>query len=396
MPVINSLADLKTEAAEWRQELHKNPQTAYEETFASEFIKKKLDEWGIPYKDNIAVTGVVATIEGQKSDSGKTIGLRADIDALNITEKTGLPHASQNDGKMHACGHDGHTATLLAAAKHLQENRNFNGKVHLIFQPAEEGGKGAHTMIDEGLFDDFPCDYVFGYHNWPDMPFGSVGTRVGPLLAATDEFEITVTGKGGHAAQPHMTIDPVLIASKMVVTLQSLVSRTVDPVDTAVLSITNLNSGTGAHNIIPDIATMKGTVRTYKQETREHMRKKMTDVCEAIAGIYGATVKIDYIDGLDPTVNTQDGVELALKAVSKVVPEHMIDGDCEPCMGGEDFGAFLLKSPGAFIFIGQATDDEDSPHNQGLHNPYYDFNDELIPIAASYFASVVEEYMPLD
>lgn len=396
MPVKNSLAELKNEAAAWRQELHQNPGTAYEEVFASSFIQKKLDEWGITYKAGIATTGVVATIKGQKNTSGKTIGLRADMDALNITEKTNLPHASKNDGKMHACGHDGHTATLLATAKYLNENRNFDGTVHLIFQPAEEGGRGAHVMIEEGLFDEFPCDYIFGYHNWPEMPLGHVGTRSGPFMAATDEFKITITGRGGHAAQPHLTIDPVFISAQLVTALQGIVSRTVDPIDTAVLSITNLNSGTGAHNIIPDTAVLEGTYRTFRQETREMVGKKMKEICEAVTSMYGASFEMKLIDGLDPTINTKEGVDIALEAIKKVVPETQIDPDCEPCMGAEDFGAFLTKVPGAFIFIGQKVDDESSPHNFGLHNPYYDFNDDLIPVAASYFATVIEDYMPLD
>ena len=396
MPVINSLADLKTEAATWRHELHQNPQTSYEETFASGFVKQKLDEWGITYKEGIAVTGVVATIEGQKTSSGKAIGLRADMDALNITEKTNLEHASKNPGKMHACGHDGHTATLLATAKYLSENRNFDGKVHLIFQPAEEGGKGAHTMIDEGLFKDFPCDYVFGYHNWPEMPKGHIGTKIGPLMAATDDIEITVTGAGGHASQPHLTIDSLYIASQIVIALQGIISRMLDPVDTGVISITNFNAGSGANNIIPEVATLTGTLRTYKQETRDKLKGKIEAVTNNIAQAYDATVSINFTDGLDPTVNSADGVEIALRAAQKVVPEDMIDGDCEPCMGAEDFGAYLTKVPGAFIFLGQREKEEGSPHNYGLHSPYYDFNNEIIPIASSYFVAVVEEYMPLD
>ncbi|MEC7028918.1 MAG: M20 aminoacylase family protein [Pseudomonadota bacterium] len=397
MPVINSIANDKDEVAAWRQELHQNPQTCYEEEFASAFVKKKLMEWGIPFKENIAKTGVVATIEGQKTDSGKRIGLRADMDALDITEKSGVAHASKNPGKMHACGHDGHTATLLGAAKYLSENRNFNGTVHLIFQPAEEGGRGAHKMIEEGLFKDFPCDAVYGLHNWPWMPAGKVATRVGPLLASVDEFEITITGVGGHAAMPHQTNDPAIIASQLVMGLQSIVSRNVDPVETAVLSITNMNVGTGAFNIIGDVAKLSGTVRTFNNDIRHKIKKRIEDMLEYTCKAYGAECHMDYDFNIDATINTPDGVVAAVEALKEVVGEENIDADCAPCMGGEDFGAYLTEKPGAFIFVGQGVEgDEKSPHNHGLHSPYYDFNDDIIPVGASFFARVVEKSMPLE
>ncbi len=397
MPVINSIAALKDEAAAWRRELHQNPQTSYEEEFASSFVKKKLAEWGIPFKDGIAVTGVVATIEGQKTDSGRTIGLRADMDALDITEKSGLPHASKNQGKMHACGHDGHTATLLAAAKYLSENRNFNGTVHLIFQPAEEGGRGAHKMMEEGLFKEFPCDAVYGLHNWPGLPVGKVATRSGPIMASVDEFVIDITGEGGHAAMPHSTIDPVVVASHLVIALQAIVSRNVDPVETAVLSVTNVNVGTGAFNIIADTARLTGTVRTFNNEVRKMISQRIEETMNHICKAYGATGKLDYDFNIDATINSADGVDMAAKAISEVVGENNVDVNYPPSMGGEDFGAYLTEKPGAFIFVGQAVEGEkDSPHNRGLHSPYYDFNDDILPIGASFFAKVVEKSMPLE
>lgn len=396
MPVINSLADLKDEMAEWRHDLHQNAQTAYEEVFASGLVQKKLMEWGIPFKNGYAKTGVVATIEGQKTDSGRAIALRADLDALDIHEETGLSYASQNSGKMHACGHDGHTATLLGAAKYLNENKNFNGKVHLIFQPAEEGGNGAHKMIAEGLFKDFPCDYVFGIHNWPWAPVGKIGTRSGPLLASVDEFHIEVKGKGGHAAMPHGTTDPVVIASQMVTALQTIASRNVEPVDTVVVSVTNLNTGTGAFNIIPETARMSGTVRTFNNETRVFVKERMENICKNIAAAFGATVEVDYQFQTDATVNTEDGTELAVAAAADIVGAENVDANCDPSMGGEDFGAFLREKPGAFVFVGQAVNGDEQAHSSHcLHSPHYDFNDEILPIGASYFVRLIEKNMPL-
>ena len=397
MPVINSIADQKEEIAAWRQELHQNPQTMYEEEFASALIAKKLDEWGIPYKKGYATTGIVATIEGQKTDSGKALALRADMDALDIHEKTNLSYASKNEGKMHACGHDGHMACLLGAAKYMAENRNFNGKVHLIFQPAEEGGNGAHKMIEEGIFKDFSCDYVFGLHNWPTEPAGKICMRTGPLMASVDEFNIKVTGKGGHAAMPSGTIDPVIISSQIVMALQSIVSRNVDPIETAVLSVTNLNAGTGAFNIIPDTATLHGTVRTFNNDMRKLIKERMQAIAENIAASFGASIEMTYDFQTDATVNSEDGIELAASAAASVVGSENVDTNCTPTMAGEDFGAFLVEKPGAFIFVGQGhPDNPEHNNNRELHNPHYDFNDDIIPIGSSYFVELAKTYMPLD
>jgi len=396
MPVINSIAALKEETAGYRHDLHKNAQTKYEEVFASGLVAKKLKEWGISFEQGLAVTGIVGTIEGQKNDSGKTIALRADMDALDIVEQSGVPHTSCNHGKMHACGHDGHTAGLLAAAKYLSETRNFNGTVRLIFQPAEEGGNGADRMIEEGLFEKFPCDYVFGVHNWPFEPVGTGGTCVGPMLASVDEFNIKITGKGGHAAMPHQVIDPTVIAANIVMALQTLISRNIKPIDTAVISVTNLNAGTGAFNIIPSTATMTGTVRTFSNDTRHFIKKRIDEVIKQIAGAYGATAEMKYTFFNDPTINTADGVEMAVAALSDVLGADNVSGQYEPTMGGEDFGAYLAKKPGAFVFLGQAIPgNEKSPHSHGLHSPFYDFNDDVLPIAASFFAKLVENYMPI-
>lgn len=397
MPVLNRAADLKDEAATWRQDLHRHPQTSYEEEYAAALVAQKLSEWGIPFKSGIAKTGIVATIAGQKTDSGKTLGLRGDMDALDILEKSGLGHASTIPGKMHACGHDGHTATLLATAKYLNETKNFNGHVHLVFQPAEEGGKGANRMIDEGLFSQFQIDYMFGIHNWPGMKLGKIGMRRGACLASVDEFHIGINGVGGHAAHPEQTIDPVVIAAQVVTALQSIVARNVDPIDTVVLSITNLNSGTGAFNVIPDQAKISGTVRTFNNDTRDMVLKRMEEIVRSITAAMGGSATFENIFHNYATVNSDDGIDMAARAAAAVVGENNVDTNTKPSMGGEDFSAYLRERPGAFIFVGQGVPGEkDSPHNRGLHHPAYDFNDDLIPIGVSYFAALVEQNLPLE
>ncbi len=395
MPLLDKIVHDTEQITELRRELHQNPQTSYEEVFASNLVVRKLEEWDIPYKQGIATTGVVATIEGQRNDSNRVMALRADMDALNITEKTDLPYASTNPGKMHACGHDGHTATLLGTAKYLQETRDFNGKVHLIFQPAEEGGKGAHRMLEEGLFDEFPCDYIFGLHNWPMLPVGKIATRVGPLLASVDEFEFKITAAGGHAAMPHFTNDPLIIATQISTALQTIVSRNVDPIETAVVSICNFNVGTGAFNIIGDTATIGGTVRTFSQDVRLMIKERIDTLVTQICAAFDATVEITYTMKIDPTVNTADGVAMAVEAAAAVVGRDNISTSHPPTMGGEDFGAFLAEVPGAFILVGQGVGDTESPHSQTLHSPYYNFNDDILPIGGSLFATLITQYMPL-
>ncbi|HEY0901532.1 MAG TPA: M20 aminoacylase family protein [Micavibrio sp.] len=396
MPILNRAADLKDEATVWRRALHQHPQTKYEEEFASALVAQKLSEWGIPFKRGLGKTGIVATIKGQKTDSGKTIGLRADMDALDILEKSGQPHASLTPGKMHACGHDGHTATLLAAAKYLNETKNFNGEVHLVFQPAEEGGNGANAMIDDGLFKDFKIDYMFAVHNWPGQPMGKIGTRPGPLMASVDEFHVTVKGTGGHAAMPHATIDPVAITAQIVTALQTVVARNVDPIDTVVVSITNFHAGSGAFNIIPDEAKLIGTVRAFNNDTREKVIARMKSIIEGIAVSMGATVEMNFMFHNYATINDPAATDMAARAAALVVGAQNVDTNTPPSMGGEDFSAYLRQKPGAFIFIGQGVPEKDSPHNKGLHHPGYDFNDEIIPIGISYFATLVEQTLPLE
>ncbi len=395
MSIRNSIAALQDEITGYRRAMHENPQTAYEETFASDLVSKKLSEWGIAHERGIAVTGIVATIEGEKNDSGKTIGLRADMDALNITEEDNKPHKSKTPGKMHACGHDGHTATLLGAAKYLSENRNFNGKVHLIFQPAEEGKKGAHKMIDEGLFERFPCDEIYGLHNWPQIPKGKFATRTGHLMASADVIRMTVKGKGGHAAMPHRTIDPIVIGAQIITALQTLISRYKAPVDPAVLSITYFKAGEGAHNIIPDNAEMIGTLRTYSQELRKALSVKIEETARGIANAMGADIDYEFEFVLDPTVNTPAETAFCVGLAKDLFGEGNVNADIAPSMGGEDFGRFLMDVPGCYVWLGQAEEDESSNHNHGLHTPRYDFNDDILPLGMEYWARVVEAALPL-
>jgi len=394
MTTSNSIAALKDEIAGYRRELHQNPQTNYEEKFASDLVQRKLTEWGITFKTGYGVTGVVATIEGQQNDSGKSIALRCDMDALDMTETSGQPWASKIPGKMHGCGHDGHTAMMLGAAKYLSETRNFNGTVHLIFQPAEEGGGGADRMMKDGLLRDFKIDAAFGLHNWPQMPKGTIGLRSGPIMASTSDFKITVKGKGGHAAMPHLNIDPVPAAAQIVTAMQTIVSRKVDPVDQAVVSITNINGGSGATNVIPDFVTLTGTFRTFKIETRTMIGQRIEQIAQSIAAAFGCTAAVELEAGYDPTINSDKESAFCAEVARALVGADNVNANVEPCMGAEDFGAFLQKVPGCYIWMGQGEPDPVSPHNKGLHNTGYDFNDGIIPLGIEYWARLVEAALP--
>jgi len=395
MNIRNSIQVLKDEIAAYRRAMHENPQTAYEETFASDLVAEKLTEWGIPFERDIAVTGLVATIEGDSNTSGKAIGLRADMDALDILEEANKEWVSKIPGKMHGCGHDGHTAMLLGAAKYLSENKNFDGKVHLIFQPAEEGHKGAHRMIEEGLFKKFPCDQIFGLHNWPQLPKGTLAMRPGPIMASADIFTIRVLGKGGHAALPSKSVDPIVVGAAIVSQIQTLVSREVPAVEPTVISITNFHAGTGAHNVIADTAEMMGTVRCYDQELRLKLKARIEGLARHIAQGMGADIEYGHDMILDPTINDPGATKFCAEIGRELFGEHNVDADVDPSMGGEDFGAMLLDIPGCYVWMGQAEEGDDSnPCNQGLHTPRYDFNDEIIPIGIEYWARVVEAALP--
>jgi len=385
MPVINRIADFAQEMTEWRRDLHAHPELGLEEHRTSDVVAEKLKSWGIEVTRGIAKTGLVGTLRA--GTSNRSIGLRADMDALPMQESNDFPHRSQNDGAMHACGHDGHTTMLLGAAKYLSETRNFDGVVHFIFQPAEEGLGGGKIMVDEGLFDRFPCDAVYGAHNETTLPVGQMVAVAGGVSAASDRFWITITGRGGHAARPHRSIDPVVVGAHVVLALQSLVSRRLDPLDSAVLSITQFHAGS-AGNVIPDEAVLNGTVRTLKPDVQDAMESMMKSVVEATAAAHGATAVLDYRRGYPPVVNAPEPTERAARAAARVLGDGKVIRQRPPGMGGEDFSFMALRVPGCFVRIGQAAGARGSVP---VHNVRYDFNDDILPIGASFWSTLVEQ-----
>jgi len=386
MPIINRIAEFHDDMKTWRRHLHANPELGYELHETAAFVIERLREFGVDeIHEGIAETGLVAIINGR--GDGPTIGLRADMDALPITEIPDRPHKSRNQGVMHACGHDGHTAMLLGAARYLAETRNFKGRVALIFQPAEEGGAGGEAMVKAGIMDDFAVKQVFGIHNFPGMPEGLIGTRPGPLLAAADEFQIDITGKGGHAAMPNTAVDPVMIAVQIAQALQTIVSRNVDPIDSAVISVTRIDAGT-THNIIPGTAFMQGTVRTVRKETQADIVARMERIVTNIATALGGEAKLNYHYGYPPTVNHPAETEFALNVAREVAGEQLVTDDIPPTMGAEDFAYMLEARPGAFLCLGTG-------EGAGLHHPEFDFNDEVSPIGASFFVRLVETAQPV-
>jgi len=382
MPILNRAAELQEEVAGWRRHLHTIPELLYDVHQTAAFVVDKLRAFGCDeVVPGIGRTGVVGIIKGRLGD-GPTIGLRADMDALPLTEITGKPYASQTPGKMHACGHDGHTAMLLGAAKYLAETRNFAGSVAVIFQPAEEGGAGGKAMVDDGMMDRFSIARVFGMHNMPGMPVGQFAIKPGPIMAATAEFTITVKGKGGHAAMPHGTIDPIVIASQMVQALQTIAARTIDPIDSIVVSVTKFHAG-DAYNVIPQSAEFAGTIRTLRNEVGEKSRERMRAICEGIAAAHGATVDVDIDVNYPVTHNDPEETGFVVDVAKAVAGETNVHAAINPVMGGEDFSYMLEARPGAFIFAGNGD-------TANLHNPAYDFNDELIPHGISYWVRLTE------
>ena len=388
MPVINRIADFAPAMAEWRQDFHAHPEMGVEEKRTSDIVAAKLAEWGIEVHRGIAKTGLVGVL--RNGDSGRSIGLRADMDCLPMEETNSFAHRSTVPGRMHACGHDGHTATLLGTAKYLAETRNFDGTVHFIFQPAEEGGGGGKVMVDEGLFRRFPCDAVYGLHNDPAIPLGEAAVVAGTVLAASDRVSITVRGKGGHAARPHVAIDPVLVGSHIVVALQAIVSRRTDPLDSAVISITQFHAGS-AGNVIPETAELHGTVRSLLPGTQDMLERLITKVAQTTAEAHDAEAAVNYVRGYPPTVNHKAQTERAALAAARVLGEERVLRDRPPVMGGEDFSFMLLERPGCFVKMGQQGRDRGGVN---LHHPAYDFNDEMLPLGASFFAALVEQELP--
>ncbi len=388
MPIINRIAEYQQELTAWRRHLHQHPELAFEEHETARFVVEKLESLGV---DEIATglggTGVVATIRAGSSD--RRIGLRADMDALPIREATGLPYASKFDGKMHACGHDGHTTMLLGAARYLAETRNFDGTVHLIFQPAEEGHGGGRRMVEEGLFAKFPVQEVFGMHNWPSLELGRFAMCRDRCMAASDEVRVTIKGRGCHAAMPHRGRDPIPAALLITQAFQSIVAREIDPLDLAVISITQIHAG-DTYNVVPETAFLDGTVRTYREATRHLIRDRMAAIVDGIARAQGLEATLDYRDGYPPTVNTAREAELGADTAAEIVGEERVDREPEPVMGAEDFAYMLNERPGSYIWLGNGAVDD----RQGLHSPYYDFNDEAIGYGVSYWAKLVERLMP--
>ena len=388
MPIHNRIADFATDMTAWRRDLHAHPELAFQEHRTSDLVAEKLASWGIEVTRGIAGTGLVGTL--RNGSSPRAIGIRADMDALPMPEANDFEYRSQTPNVMHACGHDGHTTMLLGAARYLAETRNFDGTVHFIFQPAEEQGGGGEVMVQEGLFDRFPCDMVFGAHNDFTIPAGQMTAVPGAVCANTDDFTVRVKGRGGHAARPNRAIDPVVIGAQIVLGLQTLVARRVDPLDSAVLSTCQFHAGT-ATNVIPDEAVLNGTVRTLKAETRDTMERLMRDLVTGIAQANGAEAEFTFERGYPSVVNDPAAVERAALAGAKLLGEDKVIRARPPGMGGEDFAYMAQKTPGCFVRLGQAAGGKGT---EPVHTVRYDFNDDILPIGASLWATLVEQELP--
>ena len=400
MKLIDSILTQAAGIAAVRRDIHAHPELCFEEVRTADLVAAKLTEWGIPLHRGLGTTGVVGIVHGRDGGkSGRAIGLRADIDALPMTEFNTFAHASKHQGKMHACGHDGHTAMLLAAAQHFAKQRDFDGTVYLIFQPAEEGGGGAREMIKDGLFEQFPMEAVFGMHNWPGMEVGKFAVSPGPVMASSNEFKIVITGKGGHAAMPHMGTDPVPVACQIVQGFQTILTRNKKPVDAGVISVTMIHAGE-ATNVIPDSCEIQGTVRTFTFETLDLIERRMQEIAEGLSAAFGATCAFEFERNYPPTINTPYEADFARKVMADIVGEGNAVPQ-EPTMGAEDFSFMLQEKPGAYCFIANGFGAhrggyEGGGHDAGpctLHNPHYDFNDDLIPLGATYWVQLTQAWL---
>jgi hippurate hydrolase len=378
--MLNNIDNYKDELTEIRRDFHKHPELAFEEVRTSGIVAEKLESWGIEVHRGLAKTGVVGTLKAGSSD--RKIGLRADMDALPIIEDTGLAHQSVNEGVMHACGHDGHTTMLLGAAKHLAETKNFDGTVYLIFQPAEENYGGGEVMINEGLFEKFPAETVYGMHNWPGMPVGQFAMKTGVAMAAFDSFEITIQGVGAHGAKPDAGIDSIVVGSQVVSAVQSIVSRNIDPLESAVISVTQFHGGE-TWNVLPETVVLRGAARSLNAEVQKKIESSMDRVIAGVCQAYGASYTLDYKHGYPLTVNTEAETRITQTVTSELVGEENVNPDARPTMGSEDFGFMLQKKPGAYIFIGNGD-------SAGVHNPHYEFNDDLNVLGAKYWSHLAE------
>lgn len=394
MKLIDPIVQFQSELQQIRRDIHAHPELAYEEVRTADVVAQKLSEWGIPVVRGLGVTGVVGIIK--QGDSPRAIGLRADMDALPMPEINTFAHASRHAGKMHACGHDGHTAMLLGAAYYLARHRNFDGTVYVIFQPAEEGGRGAERMIQDGLFEKYPMDAVFGMHNWPGIPAGHFGVTPGAQMASSNEFHVTVKGRGSHAAQPHKAADPVMTAVHIAQAWQSIVARNINPNDPAVVSITQIHTGS-ATNVIPDEATMVGTVRTFSLPVLDLIERRMKEIAEHTAAAFDATVDFRFNRNYPPLINHAKETAFAVEVLTEQFGADHVDAHTEPTMGAEDFAFMLLHKPGCYVFLGNGDGGHrDQGHGLGpcnLHNPSYDFNDDLLPIGATYWVRLAEKFL---
>lgn len=396
MKVLDSIVAQAAGIAAVRRDIHAHPELCFEEVRTADVVAGKLTEWGIPIHRGLGKTGVVGIVHGRDGGaSGRAIGLRADIDALPITEFNTFAHASTHPGKMHACGHDGHTAMLLAAAQHFAKHRDFDGTVYLIFQPAEEGGGGARVMIEDGLFEQFPMQAVFGMHNWPGMKAGQFAVSPGPVMASSNEFKIVIRGKGSHAAMPHMGTDPVPIACLMVQAFQNIISRNKKPVDAGVISVTMIHTGE-ATNVVPDSCELQGTVRTFSVEVLDMIERRMKQVAEHTCAAHEATCEFEFVRNYPPTINSPAEAEFARQVMAGIVGETNVVRQ-EPTMGAEDFAFMLQAKPGAYCFIANGDGDHRAMGHGGgpctLHNPSYDFNDDLIPLGATYWVQLAQGWL---
>ncbi len=387
MPIIPRSLELQAELTRIRRDIHAHPELAYEEHRTSDMVAAKLTEWGLEVHRGLGKTGVVGTL--RKGNSPKAVGLRADMDALPMQETNEFEHRSTNTGRMHACGHDGHTTMLLGAAKVMAETRNFEGAVHFIFQPAEEGGGGAKAMIEDGLFQKFPCDAVFAIHNKPGLKLGTIATKPGPLLAAADRWDIRIKGHGGHAAHPHLARDPIVIGSQIVMALQGIVSRNTDPLDAAVVTVGFMKAGS-AYNVIPGEMHIGGTTRTTTVENRAMVERRMREICAGAAAMHGVEISVEHRAGYGPTINDADKARFAADVAAEICGEANILRTVKPSMGAEDFSYMLNAVPGAMVWLGNGISE------QGLHNPGYDFNDQAIPFGVSFFVRAAERFLSKD
>ena len=389
MPIINRVAEFHEELTAIRRDIHAHPELGFEVHRTAALVVENLEKYGVDeIVTGIGRTGVVAVIKGKTNKSGRVIGLRADMDALPITEAQPSDHKSTVDGVMHACGHDGHTTILLGAAKYLAETRNFDGTAIMIFQPAEEGGGGGREMVNDGMMERFGIQEVYGLHNAPGKPKGEFAIRPGSLMAAADFFEIEIEGKGAHAARPHAGVDPIIVGTALVQALQSIASRSVDPLESVVVSVTMFHAG-DATNVIPQVASLAGTARTLTAEVRDIVEKRMGEICESVGKTFGANVKFTYNREYPITINNPERTEFAIKVAKAIVGEDKVEENVAPVMGGEDFSFMLNERPGAYIFLGQGD-------TAGVHHPDYDFDDDIIPIGTSYMVKLVETSMPVE